>query len=284
MYPGNALIILAVLAGKVTWSEMLFEWMMVFSGNVLGAMASAFVVFSGGVCDDTDMLLPANATHVVGSSGRVVGTIGETVCRAALAKAGLHGYQIFMRGVLANVIACLGAFLAVSSPSAGGKVLSFVVTIQAFAASSYEHCIANVYTFSLATYLGCPVETRLLFVYNVVLATVGNIVGAAILAVAYFLVFIRASAEETMHFTPASHVGTPQVTRRGGVVSSEQPGTVAGPLSPTAGGGGAANQTTAASPTAGTKAARAPLPRWAQTVKNLLRVASGAMDEDDGEV
>lgn len=199
LFTGNCLIIMAVLAEKVTLGEMLFDWFVIYFSNFLGTIIAAAIIFGGDTNGGYDF---SNVT----AGDKLTATSGWTVCKTAIAKANLSPHAMFFRAIPANMIVCLAVIMGTASKSASGKVLVVAPAIAAFAAAGYEHSIANMYTFSLATMLNCPVSSHGYYWLNLVLSSIGNIVGASILAFSYYAVYLMPteSPHEMLHVEPVA--------------------------------------------------------------------------------
>eukprot|EP00971_Amphidinium_carterae_P217648 4320404-Amphidinium_carterae.1 len=61
----------------------------------------------------------------------------------------------------------------------------------------FDHCIANMTFFSLATMLDCPVQNHGDYWLNLLLSTLGNTLGASMLAASYFFTYMQEEACRT---------------------------------------------------------------------------------------
>jgi formate/nitrite transporter FocA (FNT family) len=119
--------------------------------------------------------------------------------------------QAFIHGVLANVLVCLATWLCYSARTTTDKILAIVFPIAAFSAAGFEHSIANMYLlgFALLTKFGAPHafwdaigKTPALFSYlnvsstllNLAWVTLGNMVGGAMVGIAYWFIYLRNSS------------------------------------------------------------------------------------------
>ncbi|HIZ23554.1 MAG TPA: formate/nitrite transporter family protein, partial [Candidatus Blautia faecigallinarum] len=86
----------------------------------------------------------------------------------------------FLRAVLCNFFVCLGVLCGIKLKSEAAKFLMIVMCITAFVVSGFEHCIANMGTFTVAACLvpGLSVGAIL---RSMVVVTLGNMVGGAVL-------------------------------------------------------------------------------------------------------
>ena len=96
---------------------------------------------------------------------------------------------LFFKGILCNVLLCLGIWLAYAGRSVTDKIVGLILPISAFVAAGFEHCIANMYFLPLAWLLtetgqvpaGFDVSVITIpgIIHNLVPVTFGNIIGGA---------------------------------------------------------------------------------------------------------
>jgi formate/nitrite transporter FocA (FNT family) len=114
-----------------------------------------------------------------------------------------------MRGILANALVCLAVWLASGGRSVIDKIFAILFPISALVPSGFEHSIANMYFLPLGILLKDqagvvkaaalpPSELALLGLgsaaANILSATLGNIVGGAVLVgLVYWFVYLSSS-------------------------------------------------------------------------------------------
>ena len=174
LFTGNSLIVMAWADGKVRLSGLLRNWGLVFVGNLIGSIGSAYLMHWSGVL----------------SAGG--GAVGETAIAIAQAKAALDPFQALIRGVLCNTLVCLAVWLCFAAHTVPGKVLAIVFPIAAFVALGFEHSIANMYLIAVGMLHGAQGVTLAGFIGNLVPVTLGNITGGGVLvALVYWIVYLR---------------------------------------------------------------------------------------------
>ncbi len=175
LFTGNCLMITAMVDKQIKAGQVLRNWAWVYVANFIGALMLAVLVFGSGLLE---------------------GSIAVRTLEIASAKVNLSFGEVFFRGILCNWLVGLGVWLAAAALSVPGKVIMIWVPVMAFVTGGFEHCIANMYFFSAGlmakinaaavaasriapeklaalTPMGC--------VNNLLPATLGNIVGAAVL-------------------------------------------------------------------------------------------------------
>jgi len=192
LFTGNNLIVMAWSSRKISNWQMLRNWLIVYLGNLVGAVATALIVFI------SMQFQMAN------------GNVGLTALNIGLAKVHLGFFQALALGVLCNALVCLAVWLCFSARSTLDKIAAIIFPISAFVAAGFEHCVANMYFIPMAILLkaGAP-ETfwqatgttpanyqdltwASFLVQNLLPVTLGNIIGGVFLvAVIYWLVYLR---------------------------------------------------------------------------------------------
>jgi formate/nitrite transporter len=193
LFTGNNLIVMAWASGRVTTWALLRNWLIVFTGNFAGAVATAGLVYLGG-------------THHGGGGG-----FGAAALAIAHAKVQLGFGQAIALGVLCNALVCLAVWLTLSARTTADRVLAIVPPISAFVAAGFEHSVANMYFVPLGlliagfdpafvTAAGVPglsagtLSWPAFVARNLLPVTIGNVIGGAILVgLVYWFVYLRSS-------------------------------------------------------------------------------------------
>jgi formate/nitrite transporter len=192
LFTGNNLIVMAFASGKVTLGQLLRNWAIVYLGNFVGSIATAFVVF-----------LSKQYTFGGGAIGLNVLSIGE-------AKTSLDFVQAVALGVLCNALVCLAVWLCYSARSTTDRILSIIPPIAAFVAAGFEHSIANMYFIPVALFVkqwGTPSFFEAIgrtaadfphltwggfIIGNLLPVTIGNIIGGAVMVgLVYWFIYLR---------------------------------------------------------------------------------------------
>jgi nitrite transporter NirC len=134
----------------------------VLVGNLLGSMVFAALVHASGV------LVPGTPT-------------GATLAGMIEHKAALTDGQLFVRGILCNLLVCLAIWCAGRLESEGARIAVVFACVMVFITSGFEHVVANMTTFSLGMFAGLPHATLGEFARNVLFVGLGNLVGGAVL-------------------------------------------------------------------------------------------------------
>ena len=157
LFTGNALMTMAAVDRKITLTELSRAWIIVYLGNLLGALAIAALFAATGLLD---------------------GAMGTTARAIAEAKAALGTTEALARAILCNILVCLAVWLTLAARTAAGKILAIPLPIAAFVALGLEHSVANMYLIPQGMLAGAtPAMGAVL--HNIAVVTIGNIIGGA---------------------------------------------------------------------------------------------------------
>jgi formate/nitrite transporter len=192
LFTGNNLIVMAWASGKVSTALLVRNWLVVYLGNLVGALGTAVLVYASGQ---------------FGFGG---GAVGAAALATAEAKVELGVAQAVALGVLCNALVCLAVWLTCSARTTTDRILAIVPPIAAFVAAGFEHSIANMYFIptGLLIKAGAPAEFWAsvghtpagypaltwdhFLLYNLAPVTLGNLIGGTLLvSVVYWFVYLR---------------------------------------------------------------------------------------------
>lgn len=192
LFTGNNLIVMAWASRQLSTKRLLRNWAIVYIGNLVGAVATALVVFLG--------------RHYEMAGG----TLGVTSLNIGLGKVDYDFWQALILGVLCNTLVCLAVWLTYSARTTLSRIVAIVFPITAFVAAGFEHCVANMYfvpyaiivkasaadTFwqtagiNAADYSGLTWGSFLL--NNLLPVTIGNMIGGVFfVALVYWVIYQR---------------------------------------------------------------------------------------------
>ena len=174
LFTGNCLITISVLEKKASLAGMVRNLVIVYTGNLLGAVALAAASV---YCGQLDLSRGALAAHTI---------------RTAAAKCVIPFGKAVVLGVLCNILVCAGVMCALCGKSLAGKAIGAFVPVSFFVIGGFEHCVANMYYIpaglmaagvpeyaQLAAEAGVELYTLTLggFFANLIPVTIGNIIG-----------------------------------------------------------------------------------------------------------
>jgi formate transporter len=192
LFTGNNLIVMAWADRRIPVTWMLRNWLVVYAGNLVGALGTVAIVYAGAQYEFGD-----------GSVGTAALTIAQT-------KTSLGWGQALALGIMCNALVCLAVWLSYSARSVTDKVLAVLFPITAFVAAGFEHSVANMYFLPMgllvkeegsdaffassgASPADFPdVTLGNIVVDNLIPVTIGNIIGGSLMVgLVYWLVYLR---------------------------------------------------------------------------------------------
>jgi formate transporter len=192
LFTGNNLIVMAAASRRITLGQLTRNWLIVYAGNFVGAVATAALVL-------------ISRQYVFAGSD-----VGQTALRIAEEKCSLDFSSAIALGMLCNVLVCLAVWLCFSARSTTDKILSIIFPITAFVAAGFEHSVANMYFIPLGLFIkssatapfwslarSTPTDFAALTWSNFVVAnllpvTIGNIIGGALMVgIVYWFIYLR---------------------------------------------------------------------------------------------
>lgn len=192
LFTGNNLIVMAWASGKVRTHALLQNWVIVFAGNAIGALATAALMF-------------CTTQYSFGD-----GSVGLAALKTANSKAALAFFPALTLGVMCNALVCLGVWMCYSARTTVGKIFAIVPPVSAFVAAGFEHSIANIYFIPMGLFIKAgasesfwssigktPADFSALtwdnfLIGNLLPVTIGNIIGGSVMVAAvYWFVYLR---------------------------------------------------------------------------------------------
>ncbi|WP_022886475.1 formate/nitrite transporter family protein [Glaciibacter superstes] len=174
-----ALIPLAVLEGRTTVKAMFRNFFFVIIGHLVGCAIYAALYLATITRMGTDHSDPMIATIIDVAESKTIGY-------EALGISGL--VLVFIKAILCNWMVTLGAILAFSSTSTGGKILAMWLPVTMFFALGFEHAVVNMFVIPAGMVLGANVSFLDWWGWNQLPVLLGNFIGAVTLtgALLYF--------------------------------------------------------------------------------------------------
>lgn len=183
LFTGNNLIVMGWASGRVTSGNLLRNWIVVYIGNLIGALATAAIVYFAGAANQAN------------------GAVGETMMKIAAAKCNLGFAQAMSAGIGCNALVCVAIWLCMSARSVTDKIAAIVFPITTFVATGMEHCVANMYFIPIGMLArgSADVYPELslngFLVGNLLPVTIGNIIGGAgLVGLVYWFAYLRKSS------------------------------------------------------------------------------------------
>ena len=182
LFTGNSLMVLGWLGGKYSPGKLVRSWIVVYLGNLAGS------------------LLLVGLLHLANFGGMNGGAVANTMVTVAASKCALPWTVAFGRAIMCNILVCLAVWMGFAGRTVVDKFLCSAVPVTAFVACGFEHCVANMFFIPMGMVAlasgvapeGATLEALTMagFASNLSAATLGNIVGGAVLfAGAYWLAY-----------------------------------------------------------------------------------------------
>jgi formate/nitrite transporter len=191
LFTGNVLLVMGWASRRIATRSLLRNWTLVFLANLVGALGTVALVVASG-------------WYELGG-----GSVGTALLATAEAKAVRPFGDVLLAGILCNALVCLAVWLTYSARTVTDKILAIVPPITAFVAAGFEHSVANMFYLPAAiavrvvapprfwTATGTTSETYAAvdlagFIGNLIPATIGNIIGGAVLVGGvYWVAYLR---------------------------------------------------------------------------------------------
>jgi formate/nitrite transporter len=177
LFTGDAMLApMAAFIHKISWAQVMNLWVFVYIGNLIGSIFWAFLMANG-------PFVTFDAAGV--ATITAFGTRAIAIAGAKVSYVGMMGmWSAFMKGIGCNYLVNLAILLGICSDDMVGKFFGIWFPIMAFVSSGLEHSIANMYFIPAGIFTsmltGVPTTANWINMWtaNVIVVTLGNIVGA----------------------------------------------------------------------------------------------------------
>ncbi len=164
-------MLIGALDGRYPMMKMVRKWAVVYAGNAVGALLAVALLLASGFLSMQE------------------GSVGELAYAVALSKASLGPVTAFARGVLCNVLVCLGVWMGSAGKTVCDKFAATILPVVSFVVLGFEHSVANMFFLPLGvaaqSMLGVGAIPLAGMASNLMFVTLGNIVGGAAVAAAH---------------------------------------------------------------------------------------------------
>jgi formate/nitrite transporter len=181
LFTGDAMLApMAAFIHKISWAQVLTLWVFVYIGNLIGSVFWAYLMANG----------PFVAFDAAGvGTVTAFGTRAIAIAGAKVSYVGMMGmWSAFLKGIGCNYLVNLAILLGICSDDMVGKFFGIWFPIMAFVSSGLEHSIANMYFIPAGiftqgfitdpTKINASINWVTMWTSNVIIVTIGNIVGA----------------------------------------------------------------------------------------------------------
>ena len=177
LFTGNMLMVTGLASKKIKLGGLVRNWVIVWLGNLVGSLIVVALIYWCGV------------------GAMNGGAVGDAMVSVAVGKVTPDWLVLMAKGIMCNVMVCLAVWIGFSARTVVDKVLGIMLPISFFVAAGFEHCVANMFFLPMGLVLnglgfGAAGAVTLGGVaYNLVLATLGNIVGGLLVGLAYWFIY-----------------------------------------------------------------------------------------------
>lgn len=193
LFTSNTLLIQARLEQKITTNIYILNLIIIYFTNAIGALSIAALIFGAGIVHNDSNTIGGYVIHV--ASAKIHYTFLQNICS----------------GIMCNILVCSAAWGASAAKDVAGKILVIWFAIMVFIIGGYEHCVANMFYFSLALISNTSPDLAMAshldpeslanlnlsgVLHNLIPVTIGNIIGGAIfIGAAYWIVYFRGNKQ-----------------------------------------------------------------------------------------
>lgn len=175
LFTGNTLMTMAVMDKKISLSQVIKNWVLVYLGNLIGSVVLAFAIYK------SNMITEAARDFIVS---------------VAEGKLNLSFEAAIIRGILCNILVSLGVWFSFAAQDIASKVWGIWFPIMLFVLSGFEHCVANMFFLPLAKFAGLEFSWLSMWTQNIIPVTIGNVIaGGIMIPFVYYMAHIKPLSE-----------------------------------------------------------------------------------------
>ena len=193
LFTGNNLMVMSVLSRTILVRQLARNWVLVYVWNLIGALVIVVLVFYSRWWEQGDLSFSVFSVT------------------AANDKVNLPFEIAFLRGIVANMLVCLGVWMATAGRSVTDKLLAVFLPVTAFVAGGFEHSVANMFFLPFGALVAADPDALAAagltaadvsrldaagIAWNLLAVTLGNIIGGVVVGLADWTVHLRRRAVE----------------------------------------------------------------------------------------
>jgi formate/nitrite transporter len=193
LFTGDAMLApMAAFIHKISWANVINLWIWVYIGNLIGSIWYAYLMAYG----------PFSTWDATGAA--TVTAFGTRAIAIAVAKTSYVGtagmWSAFLKAIGCNWLVNLAILLGICADDLVGKFFGIWFPIMAFVSTGFEHSVANMYFIPAGiftqgfitdpTKVTASLNWASMWTSNLIIVTIGNIVGALFfVGVLYWVAF-----------------------------------------------------------------------------------------------
>lgn len=164
LFTSNAMIMtVGALEKKTSWLDAIKIWVAVWMGNLIGGVVGAVLFVQAGL-----------------ASGKSE-YIGEFIVNNVAVKMNTPGMELFLRGLLCNVLVCLATWMSYKLKEETAKILMIWWCLFTFITAGFEHSVANMSFLTMGLLLPHGADVTIGgFFHNLGWVSLGNFVGGVL--------------------------------------------------------------------------------------------------------
>lgn len=170
LFTGNILMIVSLLDKKISFKEVIVNWLRVYLWNFIGSFLFAIIIFSALSGDDPVI----KATAVILKN-----------------KTSYSFIQCVSLGFLCNLLVCLAVWMSFGAKQVTGKIFASAFPIAIFVFMKFEHIVANFYYYIEGVLAGSDVPIQEIITHSLIPVTIGNILGGLFVGIIYYFSYHR---------------------------------------------------------------------------------------------
>ncbi|WP_067142407.1 formate/nitrite transporter family protein [Oceanivirga salmonicida] len=173
LFTSNTMVISAAVDKKITYMAYFKNILFVLFFNFIGCLFIAYITFR---------------THTLSETGK------QLLFSMAEHKVHASAYEIFLKGILCNVLVCGSALIAYASKEGIAKIFGIWFPIMLFIVLGYDHIVANMLYLPTAYMLKSGVTISQI-AYNFLFSGIGNFVGGVFFMILPLYITVKYNGE-----------------------------------------------------------------------------------------
>ena len=191
LFTGDAMLApMAAFIHKISWASVTNLWIWVYIGNFIGSLWYAYLMAYG----------PFASWDATGTAAATAfGTRAVAIAVTKVSYFGTAGmWSAFLKAIGCNWLVNLAILLGICADDLIGKFFGIWFPIMAFVSTGFEHSVANMYFIPAGLFVtgidpskaNALLSWTTFFTNNLIIVTIGNIVGALLfVGVLYWVAF-----------------------------------------------------------------------------------------------
>jgi len=190
-----ALVTLAGVDGRRSWSAVAANLFWVFLGNLIGSVFFGAMLY---------IVLTNGGSEAPGGIAAKIVAAAEAKTNAYASHGGAGVLTVVVKAMLCNWLVCFGVVMAFTSQSTLGKIVGAWLPVVTFFAQGFEHSVVNMFLIPTGMMLGAKVSFSSWWLWNQIPVTIGNLIGG--FGFTGLMLYATYSTPKGSHFLPAEAI------------------------------------------------------------------------------